>query len=305
MHAVVSGGAGFIGARVARRLLDAGVQVTVVDNLLTGARANVPAGATFVHADVGDEARIDSWLAGADVLIHLAARTSVPESFDQPREYMRDNVQSVWGVLAGMERNDVTRIVAASSAAVYGEREGPCREADTPNPTSPYGLTKLINEHQLRIAAEQRGISCTSLRLFNVYGQGQDPHGPYASVIPKFVHCALNGQPLTVHGDGLQTRDFIHVDDVADAFIHSALTREPIPGVYNVGTGCETSVNQVAEQLRAVGTRVEVNHASARTGDVTRSVADTSKLAARGWSARIPIQGGLVQTYQETARAWT
>ena len=294
VHVLVTGGAGFIGSHLVESLTEA----TVLDDLSRGHQDHLPSSVRFLEGDVAEQAVVLEAMAGADAVVHLAARTSVPESFEDPAGYARVNVGGTWNVLDAARALGVGRVVLASSAAVYGTPVGDVQsERDVPRPMDPYGLSKLVNEQQARAATDAGGPATTCLRFFNVYGPRQVPHGPYASVVPRFLDLALRDRPLTVHGDGSQSRDFVHVDDVVQA-IHRALRREEGHLVCNIGSGHATTVAEVASAVRGLEPGTALRHDPPRPGDVPRSVADIARAQAElGYVPEVPFAKGLQRTH--------
>jgi UDP-glucose 4-epimerase len=296
MHTLITGGAGFIGSHTARLLLDRGHQVTVLDNLSGGKRENLPdhARLRLVVGDITDPAAVTDALDGADRVLHLAAQVSVAASVEDPIRSCRDNLLGFITVLDAARRAGVGRFVYASSAAVYGQpAELPLRETSATAPASPYGLEKLVNDQYAALYRELHGLSSLGMRYFNVYGPGQDPKSPYSGVISVFVDRLRSGSPLTVHGDGQQTRDFVYVGDVAAANL-AALTGTA-QGVLNVGTGSSCALLELIAALgRVAGVTPVVNHAPARDGDIRHSAMSAARLEGEfGAKATTPLDQGL------------
>ncbi|MEF8802302.1 MAG: NAD-dependent epimerase/dehydratase family protein [Halolamina sp.] len=271
---LVTGGAGFIGSHIADALVGDN-DVTVLDDLSSGRRENVPEEATFIEGDVRDAAALAD--AGeADVIFHEAAVVSVAESVENPQDCHAVTTDGTIQVLEFARQHDA-RVVLASSAAIYGDPESvPITEDAPKKPSSPYGVDKLTADHYTRLYADLYGLPTVALRYFNVYGPGQTA-GDYSGVISIFREQALADEPLTVHGDGDQTRDFVHVDDVVEANL-AAATTDATDEAFNVGTGTETSVLELAETIREVAdSDSDVVHEDAREGDIDRSLADVSK----------------------------
>ncbi len=303
---LVTGGAGFIGSHVADAYLAAGFSVTVLDDLSTGRRENLPRGARFVRADVGSpEAR--ALVGGGDftVLNHHAAQMDVRVSVTDPALDARINLLGLLNLLEGARRGGVRRVIFASSGGVVYDERGslPHREEAPKLPVSPYGVSKLGSEYYLAVYASLYGMEVVSLRYANVYGPRQNPHGE-AGVVAIFGSRMRAGKGLTIFGDGEQTRDYVFVEDVARANL--AATRAPgsamesIDAVaFNVGTGVETSVKQLARMmLEAAGRTVPLTHEPARAGELLRSALDCAK-AARAWDWRpaVSLAEGLKRTY--------
>ena len=303
---LVTGGAGFIGSHVADAYLAAGYSVTVLDDLSTGRRENVPPAARFLRADVGStEARDLLADGGFTVLNHHAAQMDVRVSVTDPALDARINLLGLLNLLEGARRGGVRRVVFASSGGVVYDERGrlPHREEAGKLPVSPYGVSKMASEYYLVAYAGLYGLEVVSLRYANVYGPRQNPHGE-AGVVAIFGSRVHAGKALTIYGDGEQTRDYVFVEDVARANL--AATRAPVSAMesidttaFNVGTGVETSVNQLVRLiLEAAGRPVSIGHEAARPGELMRSALDCSK-AGRTWDWRpaVSLAEGLKRTY--------
>ncbi len=251
---LVTGGAGFIGTRTVQALLADGVRVRVLDNLSNGKRSSLDQAAlidgrlALQVGDVRDAGAVNTAVAGCDAVLHLAAQVSVQRSVAEPVESSSHNLTGFLNVLDAVRRHRVPRMVYASSAAIYGVPESlPLDETARPQPLSPYGLEKFINEQYAALYATLHGVSSVGMRYFNVYGPGQDPSSPYAGVISKFADGLEAGTPLRVFGDGSQTRDFVYVDDVAQANVRAL--QADVQGVLNVGTGQSVSLLQLIDAM--------------------------------------------------------
>jgi len=276
---LVTGGAGFVGSHLASSLA-ADNTVVVLDDLSAGAKENIPEEATFIRGDVRDREAIDDVLGGIDVVFHQAGLVSVGDSVDRPLRSHSMNVRGTLAVLEAARRNDV-RVVFASSAAVYGDPETtPVAESDPLRPRSPYGIDKLAADHYVRRYNDLYGLETVALRYFNVYGPGQSATD-YSGVISAFVSQARAGDPLTVHGDGTQTRDFVHVDDVVRAN-RLAATTDHVGEAFNVGTGTAVTIYDLAEAVRErFDADSPIVHTDPRPGDVSHSRADLSRARQR------------------------
>lgn len=307
-RALVTGGAGFIGSHVSDALLAAGWSVTVVDDLSHGKREQVPATAEFVQADIrSPEAHALVRDGKFDLLCHLAAQMDVRRSVADPSFDADVNVRGSLNLLEAVRTSGrATRVLFASTGgAVYGDFvEPPNLETYEKNPESPYGIAKFAIELYLAYYARVHGLDYIALRFANVFGPRQDPHGE-AGVVAIFCERLLSGQPLTVFGDGGQTRDYVYVGDVARAHVLAA-AHAPIPagrvderGI-NLGTGRETSVVDLAQALmRAAGREVPLQHAPARPGEQRRSVVSIAKAGAvLGWTPEVGLEDGLARTFQ-------
>lgn len=304
---LVTGGAGFIGSHVAEAYLEDGWDVTVLDNLSTGRRENVPPGARLVEADIGsEEARELVATGGFEVLNHHAAQMDVRFSVNDPLFDARVNLLGLINLLEGARSGRVRRVVFASSGGVIYDENAPLPHAESGRklPVSPYGVSKLGSEYYLTAYARLYGLEVVSLRYSNVYGPRQNPHGE-AGVVAIFGLRLRTGRPLTVFGDGWQTRDYVYVEDVARANLAATTWRLPeitdVDSVaLNIGTGVETSVNALARMMISVsGVPVAIEYAPARTGELRRSVLDCSKAwRLLGWSPTVTLEEGLERTYQ-------
>jgi UDP-glucose 4-epimerase len=304
---LVTGGAGFIGSHLADAYLDEGYEVTIIDDLSSGRRENVPDAARFVECDIGSsEARELLANEAFDVLNHHAAQMDVRVSVADPAFDARTNILGLINLLEGARAGGTRRVLFASSGGVvYGESDDlPHREEARKLPVSPYGVSKLASEFYLAAYAQLYGIEVVPLRYANVYGPRQNPHGE-AGVVAIFCSRLRDGKGITIFGDGEQTRDYVNVYDVARANI--AATQWSVPAAdsidvvaLNVGTAVETSVNVLAETLlEATGIAVPIEHAAARPGELQRSAVHVGKAARElGWRPEIPLKRGLNDTYE-------
>lgn len=277
-RALVTGGAGFIGSHLVERLLREGLQVIVLDDLSVGLRENVPPGVQLVVGDVRDANTVDRALAGVDVVFHLAARVSIRASVDRFYEDAQTNVMGTLSLLRGCAAHKVRRFVYASSMGVYADAPtpDPIPETHPAEPVSPYGVGKLAGEKYLLCLASVLNVEPVILRYFNTYGPRQS-YTPYVGVITIFIKRLLAGEPPVIFGDGKQSRDFVHVGDIADATLLAA--QKDVAGeVFNVGTGIATSVNRVAEMLSGkLNPAICPAHAPEHPGELRFSVPDISK----------------------------
>jgi UDP-glucose 4-epimerase len=282
---VVTGGAGFIGANLCRSLstMTAIDEVVALDDLSSGAAANLEgAGATFVEGDLCDADVLDSVLAGADAVVHLGARPSVPRSLEDPMASHTVNATGTLQVLEAMRRHGVGHIVVASSSSVYGDNpQLPKHEDLTPMPRSPYAVSKLAAESYALAHAACFGFDALAFRFFNVFGPLQAAGHAYAAVVPAFVAAALVGDPVTVHGDGGQTRDFTYVGSVCDVLTQAVTAGVASPRPVNLAFGGRSSLLELLEVLEGVlGRSIERRHVAPRPGDVRDSQADQTNLRA-------------------------
>jgi UDP-glucose 4-epimerase len=269
---LVTGGAGFIGSHTVEALLKEGQNVRVLDNLSSGTLQNLPdshPGLEIIVGDVRDINCVESCMRGVTHVLHLAAQVSVPQSIEDPVRSHLINVDGYLNVLEMARKNNVLRVIHASSAAVYGNPNNPLplTEKSSPITCSPYGLQKLIMDQYASLYVDLFGISTLGMRYFNVYGPRQDPKSTYSGVISRFTKSALEDELVTVFGNGLQTRDFIYVKDVARANISALYSK--ISGVVNIATGESKSLLELIGILSAnLSTPITIRHETAREGDI-------------------------------------
>lgn len=300
---VVTGGAGFIGSHVVDALLARGDDVVVIDSLVSGFRANLPEASPqlrFIEADIRDPDALRDAMQDATGLVHLAAMVSVVDTIERPAEGFSVNVEGTFRVLEAAAEAGLTRGVFASSAAVYGDEAGiPNREEMALAPISPYGMHKAAGELLCRDISQRTGLKMVPLRFFNIFGPRQDPSGPYAAVISAFVSRLSRGEPLEIHGDGGQTRDFCYVANVVDAVL-AALEHAPqvAPSPLNVGTGVSVTIRELARTISEVlGADDAPRFGAARAGDIRHSAAAIDRAAATlGYVPGFELAAGL--------RAW-
>jgi UDP-glucose 4-epimerase len=296
MRFLVTGGAGFLGAALANRLARDGHQVRVIDDLSAGDPARLDGQVLFTRGDVADRPKLWTLLQDVDCVYHLAARVQVSESIQYPRAYNDVNVGGTVSVMEAMRDVGVRRVVLTSSGAVYGEQgHQPVREDEAPNPQSPYAVSKLAAEYYVRAIGALWGIETVVLRVFNTYGPGQNLPPSHPPVMPRFLHQALRGGSLVIFGGGGQTRDFVYVDDVVEALVAAATAADVDRRIINVGSGLETSINDLAALVAEVtGREIEVLHSPAESGGVSCLCADIA-LARRllEYEPRVALAQGL------------
>jgi UDP-glucose 4-epimerase len=300
----VTGGAGFIGSNLVAGARRAGDEVVVLDNLSSGYRANLPAdaGVRFVEGDVRDPAAVADAISGCEVVFHLAASVGNKRSIDHPVLDSEINVIGTLRVLAAARTAGVRKVVASSSAGIFGElKTSPIREDHPTVPDSPYGASKLCAESQCLVFGKLHGVETVCLRYFNVYGPNQR-FDAYGNVIPIFVFKMLAEEPITVFGDGEQTRDFVNVHDVVQANLGAAAARG-VSGAFNIGSGTRVSINNLVNLLsETIGRPAVVRQGPPRPGDVRHSLADIAAAQhAFGYQPRVDIQPGLKE-YIEWAK---
>ena len=289
---VVTGGAGFIGSNLVERLLERGDQVVVIDNESANTHDEVywNPNAMNVKGDVTDFSLLKNACINADCIYHLAADISIQYSIENPTESYKNNVVGTLNVLEVARVLGIKKVVFSSTAAIYGSTSEPCLETDRPDPLNPYSVSKLAGENLMKMYNDLYGIQTVSLRYFNVYGPRQAHKGQYAPVIGIFQKQKFEGKPLTIIGDGNQTRDFIHVADVAHA--NMMVAEKDIVGVFNVGSGTEYSVNQIASLTNNPhGTTTMPS----REGEARRSISDNNKLKNIGWQPRIGLEAWIAK----------
>ncbi|MBC7257810.1 MAG: NAD-dependent epimerase/dehydratase family protein [Chloroflexi bacterium] len=296
MRVLITGGAGFIGAALANRLVAEGHHVRVLDDLSAGDPSRLDRRVVFTRGDVRDVPKLWTLLQGISCVYHLAARVSVPESVLYPREYNDVNVGGTVSLMQAARDAGVGRVVFASSGAVYGDQETqPVSETAWPHPRSPYAVSKLASELYVNTLGELYAIETVSLRIFNAYGAGQFVPAAHAPVIPFFLKQALSGGSVIVFGTGQQTRDFVYIDDVVDALVTASEATGVNRQVINVGSGQETSVRALVDLIAAaIGREVHSLHSQADTGGVSRLVADLTRARALlGYSPKVDVATGL------------
>jgi UDP-glucose 4-epimerase len=298
MKALVTGGAGFIGSNLVKQLLADGHLVTVIDNLSSGYRSNLSpfADVNFIEGDIRDESAVAEAIAGVEVVFHLAASVGNKRSIDHPLLDADINVMGTLKVLEAARKAGVRKIVASSSAGIFGELKTlPIKEDHAVEPDTPYGSSKLCMEKECLAYAKLFNIEAVCLRYFNVYGPNQR-FDAYGNVIPIFAFKMLRGEMLTIFGDGEQTRDFINVRDVVQANIKAAMSYG-VSGAFNTGSGSRITINSLVGLLQdASGINPQVEHGTPRPGDVRHSLADIS--AAReafGFNPDVPLEEGLAE----------
>jgi nucleoside-diphosphate-sugar epimerase len=296
---LVTGGAGFIGSNICRRLVAEGCFVRVVDNLLTGKRSNLASVADkidFLEADMGDPQVARAALKDIDVVLHQGALPSVPRSVDDPAATHQHCVDATFTLLLAARDARVKRFVYAASSSAYGDTPVlPKVETMTPNPLSPYAVGKLVGEYYCSVFSKVFGLETISLRYFNVFGPHQDPASQYAAAIPAFVTAILQDRPPTIYGDGEQSRDFTYIDNVVQANLLAARAKQTGGEVVNIACGEAVTVNAIIGMINELlGKHVQPVYAPARAGDVKHSLADIT--AARkliGFEPVILFQEGL------------
>ncbi len=301
---LITGGAGFIGSHTTDLLLSKNISVRVLDNLSSGHRKNLPSFhplLEFVEGDITDAATVDQAMKDVSHCLNLAAQVSVVASLEDPQFSAMQNIIGFVNVLVSAQRYEIEKLVYASSAAIYGEpSEIPLAEPAEKSQLSPYGLEKQVNEEYADLYQRIYGTKTLGQRYFNVYGPRQDPKSPYAGVIALFVDKIAQGAELTVFGDGLQTRDFIYVGDVAQANV--AALQSKVTGACNIATGQQTTLLDLIEVLSNIaGKTCQVTHETPRDGDIQHSLANPAKMNLElGFTANTSIQQGLSRLIEST-----
>ncbi len=305
MNFLITGAAGFLGSSLANHIAREGHQVRALDDLSTGDPQVLAPDVHFTRGDVSDRPKLWTLLQDVDVVYHLAARVSVQESIIYPRDYNAVNVGGTVALMEAMRDVGVKRVVLASSGAVYGDQgESTLTESATPNPRSPYAVSKLAAEYYVRTIGSLWNIETVSLRIFNAYGPGQHLPPSHPPVIPHYLRQALRGGTLVVHGDGNQTRDYVYVDDAVSGMV-AASTAPNINGlVINVGSGIETAIKDLVRiVLDVTGSKANVVYNAQTSGGVSRMKADISLAREKlRFQPSIRLEEGLRLTLQRDPR---
>jgi len=300
LRVFVTGGTGFVGRYLIKSLIEKNHNVTIFDNLSNSSEKNIKSlldKVKFVKGDITNYDDISNSIIGSEVVIHLAAKINVQESFANPNLTKRVNVDGTKNLLEACKENQITNIIVASSAAVYGD----CKDSKTylsensnTNPTSPYGETKLEMEQTVKSFSEQHDINTAILRFFNIYGVGQTPE--YAGVITKFLQKIQENKPLEIYGDGLQTRDFVSIQDVVDSIYDTITNIEGKRGnIYNIASGKSISINDLAKLMVSISEKdLNILHSTPKKGDIRFSQADISLVEKDlGYQPKIDLKDGI------------
>jgi len=304
---LITGGCGFIGINLVKQLADKGYRIRVLDNLSTGKEKNLkkllisypqaPA-VDLIVGDIRNQAIVNQNIKGTVAVVHLAAHTDVIGSLENPKEDWDINVNGTLNLLEACRKNGVAKFIFASSNAVLGEQPPPIDESAIPRPLSPYGASKLAGEALCSSYCHSFGLETSALRFANCYGPCSEHKN---SVITKFMKCAMEGMSLTIYGDGNQTRDFIHVDDICRA-IYLALTKQSSPGgeVFQIATGKETSINSLARLIGEIaGRELQIIHQPERKGEIKRNYSDINKARTMlGFKPKVELKAGLKDLWQ-------
>ena len=296
MRVLITGGAGFIGSHLAEHF-QGKADVRVLDNLRSGYESNLaPFDVEFIKGDILDRKTVEKAVDGVKYVFHLAAMISVPESMFNPIECARINVEGMLNVLEAAAEAGVEKLCFSTSAAIYGDNPVvPKVESMIPEPKSPYAITKLDGEYYCAMFAAENRLKTACLRYFNVFGPRQDPGSAYAAAIPIFVSKAVANEPITIFGDGEQTRDFVYVKDVVAANVFMA--ENDFTGVHNVAYGKRITINDLAKLIiKITDSKSEIQHLPERPGDVKHSLASIDKLLSTGFKPTADFNEGLEKT---------
>lgn len=304
MRYLVTGGAGFIGSNLVDELVRRGQDVVVLDDLSTGKEANLASvrdSITFHLGSITDLKTVQAACDGADFVIHLAARTSVPKSVVDPIETNRVNIDGTLNVLVAARDAKIKRLVYAASSAAYGETAAlPKSESMPAEPISPYGVTKYVGELYAQVFGRVYGLENASVRYFNVFGPRQDPTSQYSGVLSRFMLAVIRGERPVIYGDGHQSRDFTYIDNVVDETLRACDACGASGRVFNGGTGARITLNEVLDLLgKITGKEIRADYVQPRTGDILHSQADISRArAVLGYEPRIDFEEGLTRTWE-------
>jgi UDP-glucose 4-epimerase len=304
LKCLVTGGAGFIGSHITEALVQRGDKVRVFDNLSTGKKENIGSvldQVEFVEGDLRNPSDLARAVQGIDVVFHQAALRSVPRSVDDPLSTNEVNITGTLNLLMASRTAQVRRVVYASSSSVYGDNlEYPQIETMRTAPVSPYAVAKLAAEQYCITFAKVFGLETVSLRYFNVFGPRQRPESQYAAVIPKFMESAVQGQPLEVHWDGRQSRDFTYIENVVQANLLAATARDASGEMFNIASGKNVSLLQVIKELeKLTGTALKRKHTPQRSGDIRKTWADIKKAKKiMRYHPRVEFSEGLRRTWE-------
>ncbi|RKY04286.1 MAG: dTDP-glucose 4,6-dehydratase [Planctomycetota bacterium] len=303
MRVLVTGGAGFIGSHIVEHFQGV-AEVRVLDNLRSGYKDNLQGlDVEFIEGSVTDRPCVEQAVKDVDYIFHLAAMISVPESMDKPIECVEINTQGTLNVLQAAAVAGVKKLCFSSSAANYGDNPTvPKLETMIPEPKSPYAVTKLDGEYYCKIFSDEGRLQTACMRYFNVFGPRQDPGSAYAAAIPIFIHKAVGNEPITIFGDGEQTRDFIFVKDIVAANVYLA-ENQALTGLYNVAYGKRQTINDIAKKIiQLTNSSSKIKYAPPRAGDVKHSQASIDKITRAGFAPTSDFRSGLEKTIDYFSR---
>jgi UDP-glucose 4-epimerase len=295
---LITGGAGFIGSHIAEHLANEGANIFVLDSLRTGFEKNLEGlNVNFIKGDIRDEILVEELTKDCETIFHLAALVSVTESLLRKKECIDINTIGTINILESAKKNQNCKVILSSSAANYGDNPVlPKLESMSPEPMTPYAITKLDGEYYLKMYYDQYGVETTSLRYFNVFGPRQNPKSAYAAAVPIFINKALKNESLSIYGDGLQTRDFIYVKDVVRA---NLLASQKGNETYNVALGHSTTILELAEKIIEItNSKSKIEFLQERIGDIKHSKADPSKFNKLGFKPKYSIDEALKETIE-------
>lgn len=303
MKFLITGGAGFIGSNIARRLVEQGNEVRILDNLSSGHLENIASlrdQVEFIDGDIRDFWTASEAVKGVDYVLHQAALPSVPRSIENPLTSNAVNIDGTLNMLEVSKRAGVKKFVMASSSSVYGESEElPKHEGMTPSPLSPYAINKLTGEYYLKVYWELYRFPTVSLRYFNIFGPRQDPNSAYSAVIPLFIKALKEGRQPVVFGDGEQSRDFTYIDNCVQANILAATNEKMVGDSFNVGCGGQFTLNELINRLsRIIGVESSPEYVDPRPGDIKHSFAAIDKLRSFGYDPAVDFEEGLKRTVE-------
>jgi len=304
MLVLVTGGAGFIGSHIVHELVRKKIRVRVIDNLVTGKKENISDvidKIEFIKADICNEKELKYSLKNVDYVLHQAALRSVPKSIVNPIAYNNVNVHGTLLLLKLAKENKVKRVVYASSSSVYGNTpELPKKETQLPAPISPYAVSKLAGEYYCRMFTEIYGLETVCLRYFNVFGPKQALESQYAVVIPKFIISALKDEPLEIHGDGLQSRDFSYIENVVSANLLAMNSKNAAGKVFNIACNKRYTILDVANTIgKILNKKLKYIHTAPRIGDVRHTLADISQAKKYlGYKVIVGFEEGMKRTIE-------
>lgn len=305
MKVLITGGAGFLGAALANRLVEDGHEVRVLDDLSNSTQEGLPAQVLFTRGDVNNVPLLWSLLQDVNCVYHLAARVSVPQSLLYPKAYNEVNVGGTVSLMEAMRDAGIHRVVFASSGAIYGHQtRQPVQETALPLPDSPYAVSKWAAEQYIHTIGQLWGFETVSLRIFNAYGPGQGLPLSHAPIVPRFLHAALTGGSVVVYGVGKQSRDFVYVADVVESLVRAASAGNINRQLINIGSGVETTVNELVQFIEQIVGR-EINRVNnyEKSGGVQRLVADIHKAEnLLDFHPRFSLLDGLRRTLEEDRR---
>lgn len=294
----ITGGAGFIGSHMVEALSDAGHTVTVFDNLRSGKKSSLNNYKhVFVHGDIRDYQQLKNAMKDSEYVFHFAALTSVAESMTNIDDCISINLNGTLNVLNAAKETSVKKVIFASSAAVYGDDPVlPKKEDMRLDPKSPYAITKADGEYYCNLYQDSYGVPTVSTRFFNVFGERQDPHSSYAAAIPQFITKCITDQPISIYGDGTQTRDFIYVKDLVKALV---LVMEKGTGVYNIGYGKVIDINSLVKMIKDyLNSDSKIQYMAERLGEIKHSYSSIEKLKSLGFIPDYSLEIGLQRTIE-------